>query len=106
MGSVIAPHCRFLPLLVALLLFDGFTALRNSDGRYVLACPLCCFHSYIMAPESADGLSSCVPPAKAEEAEKANAVVMSGDDLFIVEPYDLALCVIEGLRVKRCTNTR
>jgi len=35
MGSVMAPHCRLLPMLVALLFFDGFTAFRNGDGRYV-----------------------------------------------------------------------
>ncbi|MBF4290746.1 HNH endonuclease, partial [Vibrio anguillarum] len=28
MGSVIAPHCRFLQLLVVLLFCDGLTAFR------------------------------------------------------------------------------
>lgn len=37
MGSVIAPHCRFLPLLVVLLFFDSFTAFRHGDARYILA---------------------------------------------------------------------
>ncbi len=41
------------------------------------------------APESAGGLPPRVPPAKAEKVEKANAAVMSRDDLFIVDPYEL-----------------
>ncbi|MBF4328366.1 HNH endonuclease, partial [Vibrio anguillarum] len=32
MGSVIAPHCRFLQLLVVLLFCDGLTAFRDGDG--------------------------------------------------------------------------
>ena len=36
MGSNHALHCRFLPLLVALLFFDCFTAFRNSNHLYIL----------------------------------------------------------------------
>ncbi|CSC93952.1 Uncharacterised protein [Vibrio cholerae] len=56
----------------------------------------------LTAPESADGLPPSVPPAKAEEVEKTNAVVISRDDFFIVYPYELVECVIEELGVKRC----
>lgn len=56
----------------------------------------------LTAPESADGLPPSVPPANAEDVEKTNAVVISRDDLFIVDPYELVECVIEELRVRRC----
>lgn len=56
----------------------------------------------LTAPESADGLPPSVPPAKAEEVEKINAVAMSRVDLFIVDPYELVECVIWELKVRRC----
>lgn len=112
MGSVIAPHCRFLQLLVVLLFCDGLTAFRDGDGRYILAFLLRRFHIHFVlsafAHTDVDGSRICgwvsaqCPPAKAEEVEKTNAAVMSRDDLFIVDPYELVECVIWELNVRWC----
>ena len=56
MGSVIAPHCRFLSLQVVLLFFDGLTADDLRSEKYIKVKKVIA-HSGVRGNDIADSLA-------------------------------------------------